>query len=643
MSVIWDRGRTPTSITVKNQNYHPSEFPARFSINKWTPTEWAMRFFFVLACVISAWLGWRSLKSQGVPGCGMGSSCSNILTSSWARLGPVPVSLVGALFYGVCAVFPHFQNRKLYSRISLSLFGGILCSVAFFVTLQAFILRQWCPWCCSIHGLALIAVSLGLWIHHRSLDIPLRADHRILPNLACGILASMMFFFGGFSLLPAAEAVAKTTVEERDAAQISPSSSAAGETHRSIALCGGKFTFDLFQLPHEGLPNAKHVIISIIDPTCPHCRTTSKTLHAALKTYPPDEVAVLFLPGVRDPVLGPAIQQMMLALWQDKPGAWLEIHQQLDESKISPDLESIRNAISRKLGGRPQLEALVLKHHDWTLRQIEATTALMAENGAGKDITLPQTIIGKKLINRAITDGGEVQMWARDQFGLTTTSPIKFQADGSDPCNFQSRNVCGRLIISFLGAGKISIKKVSEKDADWDGIGIQSASHFKQFSPLNPKISVQGVAISSDDKFNEFMPTYFKGNKGKFVGIQPNSVDALKDEIFVISDKSQIQKAINNFEKDPACIELKKKLGTKSVMPFIITEILVDGEYAESDGKPAIPSWPHKTDSGNSSDWSQNKAYFGKEDWRKMIGMLKGSIVHTFLTTCKGSKLAYYF
>lgn len=615
------------------------------SIERSAP-EWAMRFLFLAACILSVWLAWKSLKHQAVPGCGMGSSCESILTSSWAWLGPVPVSLVGAVFYAVCAVFPHFRRRpdqKLRSRTSMVLFGCILCSVGFFVALQAVIIRRWCPWCCSIHGMGLSAVCLGLWTHHYSLKVSERPALRMLPNLAYGIFASLLVFCGGFSLLHAAEPAAKSVVEEHAAAEISPATTSAEQSSRMVVLHGRKFTFDLFQLPHEGLPNAKNVIISIIDPTCPHCRATGKTLHAAMSTYPPGEIAVLYLPGVRDAALGPAIQGVMLALWKEKPAAWLEIHQQLDDGKIPPDLESIRSAISPKFGGRKQLEAIIQKHREWSSRQIETTTALMVENSAGKAVTLPQTIIGKKYISGAITEGAEVQLWAGDQFKVTAKSPIKFQADPSDPCRSSSRNVCGRLIIALIGAGKMGLTTLTANGPNWDPIGAQAANHLKQFSPNNSNILVQGVAISSDQDFNEFMPFYFKGMNAKFVGTNPNSVDALKEDILAASDKSMIQKAIDNFEKDPACIVLKKKHGSSSAMPFVKTEILISAEYAESKGKPATTSWAHRADFGLASQWDQNPAYFEREDWRKMIDILKNSMVHTFITSCKATKLASSF
>ncbi len=212
------------------------------------------------------------------------------------------------------------------------------------------------------------------------------------------------------------------------------------------------------------------------------------------------------------------------------------------------------------------------------------------------------------------------------------------QADASDPCESQFRNGCGRLIISMLGAGELS-----PNEYGWDSIGLQSNNHLKQFSPTNPKIPVQAMAISSDPEFNAHVPKYFGAKKSAFLGTQPNSVDSLQNEIFVNSDKSKIRQAIRNFENDPECQRLKKERGLESVLPLLKVEILMDGEYTESQGEPAFPSWPTNDGNGDANKWKQNREFFEKSDWNKMMGMLSGAVVQTFVTTCQGSKLASFF
>jgi len=81
--------------------------------------------------------------------CGGSGGCSEVLTSRYAKIGPVPVSALGALAYFVafaCAVFAVFGHpvaRKLFALMVAAMFLATL----WFLSVQMFILHEFCRYC----------------------------------------------------------------------------------------------------------------------------------------------------------------------------------------------------------------------------------------------------------------------------------------------------------------------------------------------------------------------------------------------------------------------------------------------------------------------------------------------------------------
>ena len=71
-----------------------------------------MKTFLSLLLVVFAVIGMADSsyitydKFMGiVPDCGPGFDCGGVLTSKWANIGPVPLSLIGFFFYSTVFVF----------------------------------------------------------------------------------------------------------------------------------------------------------------------------------------------------------------------------------------------------------------------------------------------------------------------------------------------------------------------------------------------------------------------------------------------------------------------------------------------------------------------------------------------------------
>lgn len=89
-----------------------------------------------------------------LPTCGGGFDCGQVLESSWAQIGPIPVSALGMGFYGTVLLLAgaHFLELKLHPRVTTLQLLLLLTSIGlatsiFLVGLMAFVIQAWCLFC----------------------------------------------------------------------------------------------------------------------------------------------------------------------------------------------------------------------------------------------------------------------------------------------------------------------------------------------------------------------------------------------------------------------------------------------------------------------------------------------------------------
>ena len=85
-----------------------------------------------------------------VPPCSVLKGCEQVTTSQYATVGPVPLALFGAIYYGVLffLTIAYFDTRKeMIVRIAAGLTTiGFLASL-YFVYLQLFVIQAICLYC----------------------------------------------------------------------------------------------------------------------------------------------------------------------------------------------------------------------------------------------------------------------------------------------------------------------------------------------------------------------------------------------------------------------------------------------------------------------------------------------------------------
>ncbi len=81
--------------------------------------------------------------------CGGSASCSQVLSSKYSHLGPIPVAGLGLLAYFTVfssAVFAAFGGRRARLLLNLTVTLMFLASL-WFIYLQTFVLHQYCRYC----------------------------------------------------------------------------------------------------------------------------------------------------------------------------------------------------------------------------------------------------------------------------------------------------------------------------------------------------------------------------------------------------------------------------------------------------------------------------------------------------------------
>lgn len=294
---------------------------------------WIARLLLVGAISLSVYLAWTALSGGAVAGCGPNEACSEVLGSRWAYWFGVPVSLLGLPVYIALLtasfsldprVVPVFRQRAW-----LTILAGLILTIGgavWFTGLQLTVLKAFCPYCLTTH----VCAALGAWIIWSG-----RPDKKTSPNqkptaqgsvpstqrrtvvmYSCLALAALA---GGQILapqktnvvttLPSAPAVTSTNITPvmtqavTTAANTLTSTPSAARlsqppatiSDRSLALHNGRFALELQRVPLHGSIHAPHVMVSLFDYTCHHCRDMHKLLKEVSQTFS-NELVIVSLP-----------------------------------------------------------------------------------------------------------------------------------------------------------------------------------------------------------------------------------------------------------------------------------------------------------------------------------------------------------
>lgn len=103
--------------------------------------------------------------------CGASGGCETVLSSEFATLGPVPIALIGAAYYGLASLIawtPTSSWSRTTARTLTGLTGlAFAVSVVLFV-IQAFELHAWCRFCLVSAAITTLLFVTSIWLLRRA-------------------------------------------------------------------------------------------------------------------------------------------------------------------------------------------------------------------------------------------------------------------------------------------------------------------------------------------------------------------------------------------------------------------------------------------------------------------------------------------
>lgn len=271
--------------------------------------------------------------SATLAGCGAGSGCEAVLGSQWSQLFGVPVTVPGLLVYAMLMLALTRAGRPLLP----ALLGMIGAAVVWFLAVQAFLIRAFCPWCLAAHAVGVLVVAGGLAFAVRTGMRRLKVAKTFSAVTVASVIA--LALSQTFGPRPATHRFTEFGAAD-SGSRLDHDAHSTGEG-RLIRFFDGTKGYRAEQLPHLGRADATHVLVEYFDYTCPACRTMGRYLDALVAAHP-DQICAILLPVPMDRNCNPlmparetgnpgacTMARAALAIWRNSPENFHAFHQAL--------------------------------------------------------------------------------------------------------------------------------------------------------------------------------------------------------------------------------------------------------------------------------------------------------------------------
>ena len=300
-----------------------------------------------LATTISCYLTFQSMSGSQIAGCGEGAGCQSVLNSKWSSVLNIPISTLGITLY-LNLIFCILFCIKYAAQLSTILASCIILGALWFTVLQAFVLKQFCFYCCSVHFLATIASALILKKLYKKNEALSTRGFFITTGIAIPITSCVILLqtFG-----PQKERSRINTIESGSSQkdQILISTTEINE----LTLLGGTYLPPTSTLESESIgPSGGKVthLVYLYDWTCEHCRALHQMLHQLDEVNSPYQIT--YLPAYHDQI-GEQVHHLMLsARFTDE-----FLHQILSEELYAGITQPTFDAISASIGNNIDVKA----------------------------------------------------------------------------------------------------------------------------------------------------------------------------------------------------------------------------------------------------------------------------------------------
>ena len=411
----------------------------------------AIRLFTFAAMAISAYLAYISMTGDRVVGCGPDSGCDQVLKSRWAYWLNVPVSFFALIIYSLIlgGSFRFSLKREpKVQRMTWAWLAGcaivVIGSAAWFVGIQAIVLKSFCPFCMTAHACGTIAAILILanapirstdakpWELEKLVFIAPRVFRRVVvvALVALAILVTGQVKFEHRSLVVKPIGITTNTQPAISSNAVAPASAGAAVTNvpapatvattppaptpapapvaakRRISIYSGRFELDAFESPIIGTPTNQHVLVSLFDYTCHHCRSMHPLLLEAQAMFS-NQLAIISLPMPLDPECNATMQRahpshtnacayakLGLAVWRADRTKHHAFDDWMMEGSKPPPLVDAQLKAAQLVGAEALAKAL---QDPWVENQLKLDVAIYEVAYRAQRGQMPQLIVGQNV------------------------------------------------------------------------------------------------------------------------------------------------------------------------------------------------------------------------------------------------------
>ncbi|HOW66305.1 MAG TPA: vitamin K epoxide reductase family protein [Candidatus Paceibacterota bacterium] len=414
---------------------------SRLAAPRWL---WPIRFLLGIAALVDAYLLWSSGFGGALAGCGPESECHVVLNSRWAYWFGIPVSVpaLGVYLFLITGTRWLEPNPPGASRgpVWRLLFAGsvaVLAAGLWFVGLQLFVLKAICVYCMGAHACGMAAAALILLKAKRFMRNPGKGRTHELPPFRPGdMLLPTAGAVGVVLVLVVGQALHQPKTYQSTLITAGISAGSATMPARKIRIYDGECEFQLNEVPLMGKPDAEHVLVSLFDYTCYHCRQVHPILVEASRQFS-NQLAIVNLPMPLDSRCNPivrrtqpahtnacALARLGLTVWAaDRKKSAVYDHWVF--TPTNPPLPAEAESYARKLVGSEAFDKAFT--NAWVETQLQRDMAVYeASRRRFRKGVMPQLIVGTNLISGVYTRSQFYGMLAK-QFGLTSAIPQRVE------------------------------------------------------------------------------------------------------------------------------------------------------------------------------------------------------------------------
>jgi len=413
-----------------------------------------IRLLIFAAAGISAYLLSVSLSGGNAVGCGPGSACDEVLQSRWAYVFGIPVSAL-ALAVDLALLVTTFscglrstpKQRRGAWEILVPCSVVVLGSALWFTALQAFALHRFCPWCTAAHACGALAAILLLTrvpvtdaTERRDKDPAVSRSTAVkfaviaivavaLLGVAQTVITRTTYSVSTIPAVPT-NAVTQTTailpaktnavavltnkvVPPITAIRTNVAATLPPASVKTLDVLGGRFRFDLTQVPVWGSLDAPLKLLSLYDYTCHHCRDMHPVLQQMQRSFS-NQLAVVSLPMPLDSQCNHLMRQtprphmnacvyakLGLAVWRAKHDAIESFDDWIFSFQNPPPLTEVTNKVIALVGLIP-FEAV--SHDPWIDQQLRTTIDIYGVSAREfRHGSMPQFMIGTNILSGTLT------------------------------------------------------------------------------------------------------------------------------------------------------------------------------------------------------------------------------------------------